>query len=178
MSVCKLFCTDTRNRNDSEHVLEHFGPTQVDLIAAASFALLKPGGMFRISVPDGYKPSPSYQRYIRIGGTPSGAGQNHMVSWTVGTLPPIFEKVGFKIEMKEYFSMGGDFYSAKGAYDDEGTQGKVTRSFRNDRRNNQKPYRDWQGQLYAKDLKGDEPMYTSLWFDAIKPSSCNYVFSA
>jgi hypothetical protein len=35
----------------AEHVLEHFTPTQVQKIAAASFVVLKPGGVFRIAVP-------------------------------------------------------------------------------------------------------------------------------
>jgi len=162
----------------AEHVLEHFDPVQVEQIAAAVFLVLKPGGRFRIAVPDGYKPSPSYQQYIRPGGTPSGAGQKHMVSWTADSLPAIFESTGFLIELKEYFTVDGTFVSIDRAYDNEDTRGKINRSLRHDHRNKRKPYKDFvssMGNLYAKDLKMGEPMYTSLWFDAIKPDSCDYV---
>ena len=164
----------------SEHVLEHFDPMQVECIAAAAFSMLKPGGRFCIAVPDGYKPSPSYQQYIRPGGTASGAGQKHMVSWTADTLPLIFSKVGFQIELREYFTENGKFVSVEGAYHDEGKFGKIGRSFRHDARNKKKPYRDFvssMGKLYVKDLMRDEPLYTSLWFDAIKPTSCDHVLS-
>jgi predicted SAM-dependent methyltransferase len=165
----------------SEHVLEHFEPTQVERIAAASFAVLKPGGRFRIAVPDGYKPSPSYQHYIRPGGTPSGAGQNHMVAWTIENFPPLFENAGFEIVRREHFESDGTFVSVEGAYDDEHKYGRVRRSFRHDDRNQKKPYEDWKdvtgNYLDAKDLKNGEPMYTSLWFDAVKPASCDYVLS-
>jgi predicted SAM-dependent methyltransferase len=164
----------------SEHVLEHFEPTQVERIAAASFAVLKPGGRFRIAVPDGYKPSPSYQQYVRPGGTPSGVGQNHMVAWTIENLSPLFKNVGFEIVKREHFESDGTFVSVEGAYDNEHKYGRVRRSFRHDERNQKKPYEDFMndlGNLYAGDLKKGEPMYTSLWFDAVKPASCDYVLS-
>jgi len=164
----------------SEHVLEHFEPTQVERIAAASFAVLKPGGRFRIAVPDGYKPSPSYQHYIRPGGTPSGRGQSHMVAWTIENLAPLFANAGFEIVRKEHFESNGKFVSVEGAYDDEHRYGRVGRSFRHDVRNQKKPHEDFKnslGNLYAADLKKGEPMYTSLWFDAVKPASCDYVLS-
>lgn len=169
----------------AEHVLEHFGPTQVEKIAAASFAVLSPGGTFRIAVPDGYKPSPSYQKYIRPGTTPSGEGQQHMVTWTVDTLPVIFSKVGYEIDLKEYFSADGKLVSVSGCYEEDSSLGKVKRSFKHDHRNQIKPYKSWKSEfvwslgseLDANELQKDEPMYTSLWFDAVKPASCDYVLS-
>jgi Uncharacterized protein conserved in bacteria len=163
----------------SEHVLEHFDPMQVQYIAAAAFAVLKPGGIFRIAVPDGYKPSPSYQTYIRPGGTPSGAGQNHMVAWTVDTLPTIFRTAGFDIIPREHFDAHGHFHSATDAYDKDDVYGKVNRSLKHDVRN-MKPYKsisNTMGTLNADDLKPDEPMYTSLWFDAVKPLDCDVLLN-
>ena len=164
----------------AEHVLEHFHPVQVSMIAAAAFATLEPGGLFRVSVPDGYKPAPSYQNYIRPGRIPSGLGQEHMAAYTADSLPPLFKEVGFEVRMKEYFTMDGKFVSAYGAYGDDGRLGKVQRSFRHDSRN-KKPYQSWMllgiQELDAKELRPDEPMFTSLWFDAIKPASCTYVLS-
>jgi len=80
----------------SEHVVEHFGLMQAEQITAASFLMLKPGGRFRVAVPDGYKPSSTYQQYVRPGATPSGAGQKHMVVWTVDTLPPHISQIRFQ----------------------------------------------------------------------------------
>ena len=65
--------------------------------------------------------------------------------------------------------------SVDGAYEIDKKLGMVTRSFRHDRRN-KKPYTDWPP-LNANDLMEDEPMYTSLWFDAVKPTTCDYVIS-
>lgn len=163
----------------SEHVLEHFDPIQAQYIAAAAFAVLKPGGVFRIAVPDGYKPSPSYQQYIRPGGTPSGAGQNHMVAWTVDSLPAIFRATGFDIIPREHFDMYGIFHSSADAYDKDNEYGKVMRSLKHDGRN-VKPYKNVSnsiGKLHAGDLKADEPMYTSLWFDSVKPVSCDIILT-
>lgn len=161
----------------AEHVLEHFSPTQITILAAASYAVLKPGGVFRISVPDGYKPSPSYQEYIRAGGTPSGAGQNHMVAYTIDNLAPIFRNLGYEISAHEYFEQNGTFVSKPDAYAMDDVLGKVRRSNKHDGRN-KLPYRNWNGVLNATDRKSqDEPMYTSLWFDAIKPKDCKEIIT-
>jgi len=163
----------------SEHVLEHFGPTQVEKIAAVSYAVLKPGGVFRIAVPDGYKPSPSYQLYVRAGGTPSGAGQNHMVAWTVDTLPAIFQQVGFDIIKREHFTVDGTFHSDEDAYNEDHVYGIILRSGKHDPRN-KNPFANVSsiGQLSEGDLRPGEPMFTSLWFDAVKPTSCHELLAA
>jgi len=161
----------------AEHVLEHFSPTQITILASASYAVLKPGGVFRIAVPDGYKPSPSYQQYIRSGGTPSGSGQNHMVAYTIDNLAPIFQNLGYEITAQEYFKQDGTFVSQPDAYAMDDVLGKVRRSNKHDRRN-KLPYRNWGLVLGRPDLVAtdrtsqDEPMYTSLWFDAVKPKAC------
>ena len=157
----------------AEHVLEHFHPIQVQQIAAASFLMLKPGGVFRVAVPDGYKPSPSYQQYIRPGGTASGHGQKHMVAWTVDSLTPIFEAVGFKIVLQEYFDSKGTFHSSEDAYEDS-TLGRIRRSWREDKRNNLPDGEVITSKIgdLLPDTKPGEPRYTSLWFDAIKPAAC------
>lgn len=93
------------------------------------------------------------------------------------TPPPIFLKFGFKIELREYFEETGKFVSVEGACRDEGEFGKISRSFQNDRRDKVKPYRDWEKSLKAADLRQDEPMYTSLWFGAVKPESCHHILS-
>jgi len=156
----------------AEHVLEHFSPTQITILASASYAVLKPGGVFRIAVPDGYKPSPSYQQYIGAGGTPSGSDQNHMVAYTIDNLAPIFQNLGYEITAQEYFKQDGTFVSQPDAYAMDDVLGKVRRSNKHDERN-ELPYKNWGEVLVATDRKSqDEPMYTSLWFDAVKPKAC------
>eukprot|EP00592_Proboscia_alata_P002628 CAMPEP_0194367234 /NCGR_PEP_ID=MMETSP0174-20130528/15271_1 /TAXON_ID=216777 /ORGANISM="Proboscia alata, Strain PI-D3" /LENGTH=387 /DNA_ID=CAMNT_0039142833 /DNA_START=66 /DNA_END=1229 /DNA_ORIENTATION=+ len=161
----------------AEHVLEHFSPTQITIMAAASYAVLKPGGVFRIAVPDGYKPSPSYQEYIRAGGTASGTGQNHMAAYTIDNLAPIFRNLGYEISAQEYFEQNGTFVSQPDAYIMDDVLGKVRRSNKHDGRN-KLPYRNWNGVLDSTDRKSQgEPMYTSLWFDAVKPKVCKEIIT-
>lgn len=119
----------------AEHVLEHFEPAQVGQLVAAAFTALQPGGTFRVAVPDGYKPNMEYMAYVRPGCTPSNKGQNHMVAWTIDSLPAIFRSVGFEIIPQEYFDMSGTFHSVKGAYDQDHALGMISRSFKHDRRN-------------------------------------------
>ena len=155
----------------AEHVLEHFEPSQVLRLAASAFYNLRPGGVFRVAVPDGYKPSPSYQQYIRPGLTPSGYGQAHMVSWTVDNLPVLFQRVGFQIIHKEHYDAMGDFFRSPDAYKDDTVLGKIRRSSRHDPRN-QPNYDNTQDPSIANDLREGEVFFSSLWFDAVKPKDC------
>ena len=165
----------------AEHVLEHFTPQQVVQIAAAAFISLKPGGVFRIAVPDGYKPSPSYQQYTRAGSTPSNSGASHMASYTMDNLFPIFLSVGFKVRPQEYFNVSGEFVSSKDAYAHDEVLGRVSRSWRHDSRNARNISLPWNSSLalgvLLDDLDQGEPVYTSLWFDAVKPFSCPSAFT-
>lgn len=167
----------------AEHVLEHFSPSQVLHLAAAAFLSLKPGGVFRVAVPDGYKPSPSYQQFVRAGSTPSGLGNRHIVTYNLDSLIPIFSSVGFQIKLREYFDVEGKFNSAPDAYVDDRAYGKITRSWRHDFRNAEGFPLPWSHNPKStkKDLLSDtrvgEPVYTSLWFDAVKPDpNCPSIF--
>ena len=159
----------------AEHVLEHFSPTEVQHLAAVAFLSLKPGGVFRIAVPDGYKPSPSYQQYVRAGSTPAGLGHAHIVAYTIDSLVPIFSSLGFEVKMREYFDSKGSFHSEEDAYFHDEQYGKVRRSFRHDGRNKEGVVLPWENPPIGSlldDLKEGEPLYTSLWFDVIKPLNC------
>lgn len=156
----------------AEHVFEHFHALQIQLIAASAFLMLQPGGVLRVAVPDGYKPSPHYQQYIRPGSTKSGQGQAHMVAWTFDNLTPLFRDVGFVIVPREHFDANGNFHTSDSAYDYDDRYGKIKRSFRHDKRNNvtsKKTLVSKSGSLELDDLEPGEPVYTSLWFDAVKP---------
>ena len=160
----------------AEHVLEHLSPPQAQALIANAFLFLQPGGVFRVAVPDGYKPSNLYQQYVRPGSTPSGQGQNHMVSWTKDSLVPIFETVGFEIYHREHFEANGTFYTSADAYALDSQLGIVRRSFHHDSRNKHR----MQGKAFnlVDDLLPDEPVYTSLWFDAVKPVHCESIVHA
>lgn len=156
----------------AEHVLEHFEPVQISQLAAAVFTALKPGGTFRIAVPDGYKPSLEYQAYIRPGSTPSNKGQHHMVAYTVDSLPPIFRSLGFQIYAREFFDSNGDFHTSEEVYENDNTLGKIDRSYHHDHRNKNQITDKSTFDFLKKDLRLGEPVYTSLWFDAVKPTDC------
>ena len=141
----------------AEHVLEHFSPTQVATVAAAAFLFLKEKAHFRIAVPDAYFRNKKYQEYTRVGSTPSGHGQNHMVAWTKDTLPQIFQAVGFTTQLIEYSDQTGIFHDNARTTRNVGEWGQVRRSAHYDSRNGAGVLR-----------------YTSLWFDAIKPEGCPF----
>jgi len=162
----------------AEHVIEHFSPTQVHYLVAAAFLTMKPGGVFRVAVPDGYKPSPSYQQYVRAGSTASGLGNHHIVAYTIDNLVPIFRSVGFEINEHEHFDAEGKFHSQERAYAYDEVYGKVMRSWKHDTRNNDGVPLPWNSSLgnLEDDLEDGEPLYTSLWFDAVKPEICANIF--
>jgi predicted SAM-dependent methyltransferase len=148
----------------SEHVLEHMTPLQVRKIAATAFLFLQPGGRVRTAVPDGYRPDPAYQQYVKAGSTASGAGQNHMVVWTTDTLPPLFEDIGFSIFHQEHWKLNGFFFQNATAYDRDEEFGKVGRSKKHDPRN----IGAGRETIGWPKMRG----YSSLWFDAVKPLDC------
>ena len=102
-----------------------------------------------------------------------------MVAWTADTLPPIFEGVGFGIELHEYHDATGAFHANPGAYGTIAAWGNITRSYRHDVRNlpGNAPRKraalarasNSTFRMRALRLSG----YTSLWFDAIKPRGGN-----
>ena len=162
----------------AEHVLEHFSPLQVHYIAAAAYISLKPGGVFRVAVPDGYKPSPSYQQYIRAGSTPSGFGDVHIVAYTFDSLVPIFESVGFVVKPREFYDKAGNFLFGNDTYDFDRQYGSISRSLRHDVRNAPGFKLPWSSKMgtLEPDVRDGEAVYTSLWFDAYKPVSCPSIF--
>lgn len=130
----------------AEHVWEHLNWWQAEAANLNIFTFLKPGGIFRIAVPDGYHPDPQYIEWVRPGGSGAGA-KDHQQLYTYKTLSASLEKHGFSITLLEYWDENGEFHYEP--WDIDG--GKVQRSKRFDERNED-------GQL----------RYTSLIIDAIK----------
>ncbi|MEO3431126.1 hypothetical protein AAFN88_19885 [Pelagibius sp. CAU 1746] len=138
-SIDSLFC---------EHVLEHIGEADTECALSLAFQYLKPGGCFRIAVPDGYNPDANYIEAVRVNGTGPGA-DDHKVLYTIDTLPPKLEAAGFQVRPLEYFDAAGEFHAVE--WSDE--NGRVIRSRRYDPRNTPTEIR-----------------YSSLIVDAVKPA--------
>jgi predicted SAM-dependent methyltransferase len=114
----------------AEHVWEHL-PWEEGILAAQNcYNYLRDGCYIRVAVPDGFHPNPTYIEWVRPGG--SGAGANdHKVLYTYQSLSQIFEKVGFHVELLEYFDEQGIFHYNEWNKD----TGMIHRSKRFDRRN-------------------------------------------
>jgi predicted SAM-dependent methyltransferase len=140
----KLFDPDSIDRLLCEHVLEHLSEAESANALAECYRYLKPGGLMRIAVPDGYRRDPAYVAEA----SPPNAG--HKVFFNVDTLPPLLQRVGFSVLPLEYFDQNEQFHAQP--WDE--SEGLIMRSVRFDTQ------RDFQrGDLY----------YTSLIVDARKP---------
>lgn len=130
----------------SEHVWEHLTPEQSDIANKNVFKFLRPGGKYRIAVPDGFHRDPNYIEYVKPGGYGAGAF-DHKVLYNYKTLSKSLENSGFVIDLLEYWDENGIFHHN----DWDLLEGKIERSMNFDDRN-----------------KGGELKYTSLIIDAIK----------
>ncbi|MCX6982854.1 MAG: hypothetical protein NTV08_19190 [Verrucomicrobia bacterium] len=131
----------------AEHVWEHITPADAAIAARNAFEFLRPGGRFRLAVPDGLHPDPAYIEYVRPGGTGAGA-DDHKILYTYRTMTESLEQAGFKVVLLEYWDERGKFHFSEWSKKD----GFIERSKRYDPRNQD-------GSL----------SYTSLIVDAIKP---------
>jgi len=130
----------------AEHVWEHLWPEDALTAARTCHTFLAPGACLRVAVPDGLHPDPAYIAGARPGGTGGGA-DDHKVLYDYRSLSRVFESVGFRCELLEYYDEAGTFHRTD--WNDE--RGRVTRSARYDERNQD-------GKL----------VYTSVILDAVK----------
>jgi predicted SAM-dependent methyltransferase len=75
----------------SEHMLEHLSEKEGRTAAAECYRYLKPGGLFRVAVPDGYRHDPAYVKEA------SPPNDGHQMFYNVDTLTVLLEGVGFKL---------------------------------------------------------------------------------
>jgi predicted SAM-dependent methyltransferase len=142
-------------KNDSisaflaEHVWEHLTIDEVFNANKNCYSYLVKGGSLRIAVPDGFHPEASYIENVRPGGTGLGA-DDHKTLYNFITMSKCLKKVGFHVELLEYWDELGRFLVKNWDHD----RGFTARSSKYDRRN-----------IYGT-LK-----YTSLIVDAIKPGN-------
>jgi predicted SAM-dependent methyltransferase len=130
----------------AEHVWEHFTPADGKLAFTNCHTFLKPGGVLRVAVPDGFHPNPAYIDMVKPGGTGNGA-DDHKVLYTYQSMAAVLEEVGFKVLPLEYFDENGKFHKVPWSTAD----GMILRSAEHDARN-----------------KNGELVYTSLLIDAQK----------
>ena len=142
----RLFRPGTLAGLCAEHVWEHLTPDAALVAARTCHTFLAPGACLRVAVPDGLHPDPAYIDGARPGGTGGGAA-DHQVFYDYRSLSQVFEAVGFRTELLEYYDETGTFHRKD--WTDE--RGHVTRSARYDSRN-----------------QGGRLVYTSVILDAVK----------
>lgn len=142
----RLFKPDSIDRLLCEHVLEHLSESDCRSALKESHRYLKPGGLMRIAVPDGYRRDPVYVAEA----SPPNAG--HQILFTIDTLTPMLIETGFSVTPLEYFDRDEHFHAEP--WDDR--EGLIMRSARFDTQ---------------KDFQRGDLHYTSLIIDASKPRS-------
>lgn len=151
-SLLKYFSENSVDRILAEHVWEHLTLEQGLTAAKNSLIILKPGGLLRIAVPDGYHVEKDYIDSVKPGGTGSGS-DDHKILYNYKTLSQLLRDAGFDIRVLEYFDETGEFHSSPWDIED----GLIRRSRRFDPRNS-----------------NNRLLYTSLIIDAIKPEHAVY----
>lgn len=127
----------------SEHMLEHLTEEEARVALGECFRYLKPGGLFRIAVPDGNRRDAAY---VAEAAPPN---DGHQVFYTIDTLTAALQRAGFKTTALEYFDADENFHS--NPWDEK--EGLIQRSVRFDK---QQEFR--RGDLF----------YTSVIVDARK----------
>lgn len=130
----------------AEHVLEHLTAEQIEKMAQNIHKYSGAGVNIRVAVPDGFHADGAYIEMVKPGGTGAGA-DDHKHLFTYQSLPPLFQKHGYRATLLEYWDESRTFHSVY--RNDE--KGKVRRSFVNDSRN-----------------ADGQPHYTSLIVDFTK----------
>ena len=138
-----LFAPDSIDSLLSEHMLEHLSEEEARIALTESYRYLKPKGLFRLAVPDGYRRDPTYVKEV----APPADG--HKMLYNVDTLTALLEGAGFTTTPLEYFDAQEQFHAI--VWDPK--DGMIQRSVRFDTQ---------------QDFQRDGLFYTSLIIDARK----------
>lgn len=115
----------------AEHVWEHLTDEQTQAANRNVAAFLKPGGTFRLAVPDGNKPDAAYIDYVKPGGHGAGA-DDHKILYDYRLMTTRLRAAGFaEIRLLEYWDEHGQFHCESW----DPADGLVRRSKRFDDRN-------------------------------------------
>lgn len=141
----RLFELASIDRLLSEHVLEHLTEEECRIGLRLCLQYLRPGGVFRIAVPDDYRDDEAYRKES----APPNYGHRQFLN--VDTLTALLIDAGYEVTPLEYFDVSGQFHGAPW----DRADGMIQRSARFDK---QVAFR--RGRLY----------YTSLIVDARRPT--------
>ena len=117
-----LFVPESIDSLLSEHMLEHMTADEARTATSLCFRYLKPGGVFRVAVPDGYRRDPLYA--AAAGSKEDG----HHVVYNVDSLSELLQNAGFATTPLEYFDAEERFHAV--AWDQR--HGLIQRSARFD----------------------------------------------
>lgn len=106
----------------SEHMLEHLTEKEGRIALTEAYRYLKPRGLFRIAVPDGYRRDAAYVEEV------SPPKDGHKMLYNVDTLTSLLQSVGFSTTPLEYFDAKEQFHAIP--WDEE--SGLIQRSVRFD----------------------------------------------
>ena len=144
----RLFEPESIDRLLAEHVIEHLSQEEARRAFTACFCYLKPGGLFRLAVPDGYRRD---HIYLAEASPPK---DGHQALYNVDSMTNLLRASGFETTPLEYFDRNEEFHALPW---DEG-DGFIQRSVGFDRQ---------------KDFQRENLFYTSLIIDARKPVRAN-----
>jgi predicted SAM-dependent methyltransferase len=130
----RLFKPESIDRVLAEHVLEHLNDSECRIALRECYRYLKPGGLFRIAVPDGFHPDPEYVAAVQPGGTGPGA-DDHKVLYTYQTMIRLLVEDEWEYDLLEYFDERGEFHSKPW----DPLDGFLARSEHTDSRNKERP---------------------------------------
>jgi len=138
-----LFAPESIDSLLSEHMLEHLSEDEARTALTECHRYLKPTGLFRLAVPDGYRRDPMYVKEV----APPADG--HKMLYNIDTLTKLLQSVGFTTTPLEYFDAQEQFHAI--AWDKN--EGLIMRSVRFDTQ---------------QEFQRDGLFYTSLIIDARK----------
>lgn len=115
----------------AEHVLEHLDLTSIKTMGENIRQYANPGLNIRIAVPDGFHKDPAYIEHVRPGGS-GPAADDHKHLFTYKSLTEIFETIGYRYKLVEYWDEAGCFHST---YSNGSEKGHIKRCLLNHRKN-------------------------------------------
>jgi predicted SAM-dependent methyltransferase len=115
-----LFNPESIDNILAEHVVEHLSLDELYRALEHARKYLKPGGIFRIAVPDAFHPSRYYYNLVKPGGweTP----QQHKLFFDCEMITRIAESSGYKMQLLEYFDEKGIFHKENYSQEDGAIQ--------------------------------------------------------
>ncbi|HKV32999.1 MAG TPA: methyltransferase domain-containing protein [Pyrinomonadaceae bacterium] len=106
----------------SEHMLEHLSEDEARTALAECYRFLKPKGLFRLAVPDGYRRDSAYVKEV----APPADG--HKMLYNIDSLTALLQSVGFETTALEYFDREERFHAV--SWNEK--EGMILRSIRFD----------------------------------------------